>query len=224
MLKRDDLAKQFELVVRQEIKNYQDQFNAILQQLRDVKISIESVHKDSLEKYALLHSFQGIISSAVEEIKKKLDASVKKLSNLESDQSFVNHQNVGIFSEINKAIIRKQEDQSYFQNKIDSIWVEIYKLNANARSTEDIIAENSASLTKRLAKSIEQAKEEIKSAPSEHHILKKELESKLSCAKVDSEGLLREISVLKKENLIFEKKIENLYTLIDRLKKKEEVK
>jgi len=77
MLNRNDLAKQFELVVKQEIKNYQEQFNAILQQLRDLKLNIEQVHKDSLEKHALLHSFQGVIASSVEEIKKKLDASVK---------------------------------------------------------------------------------------------------------------------------------------------------
>lgn len=222
MLKRNDLVKQFELVTKQEIKNYQDQFNAVLQQIRDVKISIEQVQNQHLEKYALLHSAQGELIAEIKEIRKKCDSRADKLSRIESDQSFVNHQNCGIFAEINKAIVRKQEDQSFFHKKIDSIWAEIYKLNANAKSTENVIAENSSSLTKRLAKSIEQTKQEIKSAPSDCDNLKKEMNAKLMSAVVDSAGLLREIAVIKKENIIFEKKIENLYTLIERLKKKQQ--
>lgn len=222
MLKRNDLVKQFELVTKQEIKNYQDQFNAVLQQIRDIKISLDNIQKKYLEKYALLHSAQGEILQQIEAIKQKCDLRSAKLDRIESDQSFVNHQNCGIFAEINKAIIKKQEDQSFFHKKIDSIWTEIYKLNANAKSTENVIAENSSSLTKRLAKSIEQTKEEIKSAPSQYDKLKTEMNAKLMSAVVDSAGLLREIAVIKKENTIFEKKIENLYILIERLKKKQQ--
>jgi len=220
MLKRPDLVKQFELLTQQEIKNYQDQFNAVLQQIRDVKISIEQVQNQHLEKYALLHSAQGELIAEIKEIRKKCDSRADKLSRIESDQSFVNHQNCGIFTQINQAIVRKQEDQSFFHNKIDKIWEEIHKLNDNSKNTNKIIDENASSITKKLSNSIEQAKQEIKSAPSESQLLKKELESKLSCAVVDTKGLLREISVIKKENTIFEKKIENLYTLIERINKK----
>jgi predicted nucleic acid-binding Zn-ribbon protein len=220
MLKRPDLVKQFELLTQQEIKNYRDQFNAVLQQLRDIKTSIDQVQKSYLEKYALLHSAQGELIAEIKEIRKKCDSRADKLSRIESDQSFVNHQNCGIFTQINQAIVRKQEDQSFFHNKIDKIWEEIHKLNDNSKNTNKIIDENASSITKKLSNSIEQAKQEIKSAPSECQQLKKELESKLSCAVVDSEGLLREISVIKKENIIFEKKIENLYTLIERINKK----
>jgi Na+/phosphate symporter len=51
-----------------------------------------------------------------------------------------------------------------------------------------------------------------------------ELESKLersfSGSKIDKEGLLKEIRVYEKSLFIIEKKIENLYTLIDRLNKR----
>jgi predicted nucleic acid-binding Zn-ribbon protein len=220
VLKRNDLVKQFELITKQEIKNYQDQYNAVLQQIRDIKISIDAVQNQHLEKYALLHSAQGDILKQIQEIKQKCDSRADKLSRIESDQSFVNHQNCGIFTQINQAIVRKQEDQSFFHNKIDKIWEEIHKLNDNSKNTNKIIDENSSSITKKLTMSIEQAKQEIKSAPSEYDKLKTEMNAKLMSAVVDSAGLLREISVIKKENIIFEKKIENLYTLIKRINKK----
>jgi hypothetical protein len=49
--------------------------------------------------------------------------------------------------------------------------------------------------------------------------VKKELESKLDIVKLERDSVLKEINILKKESFITEKKIENLYTLIDRLKK-----
>jgi len=56
MLNKNDLAKQFELVVKQEIKNYQDSLNFVLQSIDELKKDIKQLNSDMLENYALIHS------------------------------------------------------------------------------------------------------------------------------------------------------------------------
>ncbi len=58
-------------------------------------------------------------------------------------------------------------------------------------------------------------------APTEASLVRNELEQKIYAHKVDVSGIMKELTVFKKENVVIEKKLENIYTLIERLQKQE---
>jgi len=63
-------------------------------------------------------------------------------------------------------------------------------------------------------------KQDLDESPSPAECVKQELKKDLECHKVDVVGILRELNIYKTENQITQKKIEHIYTLIDRLTKK----
>jgi len=61
-------------------------------------------------------------------------------------------------------------------------------------------------------------REELTPKADPHEPLRKEVQEMLNTMSIDFQGLIREIAILKKTTAYSEKKFENIYTLIDRLK------
>ncbi len=221
MLKKADLAKQFELVIKQEIKNYQDSLNFVLQSINELKESIERVQNENLTKNAEIKNNQNNLSIYVYQLKDSLNLIQSKLDSSLNDQRVVNERNQTQILDLTEAVLKKINVDVNVEAKIKNLWNEIAKLQSTSDLNYSNLNQTADELLKRFANAISKTKLEIMDAPTNASLVKTELEEKISGHKVDVAGIMRELSIYKKENYITEKKIENIYTLIERLKKPE---
>lgn len=221
MLKKSDLSKEFELVVKQEIKNYNDSLNFILQSINSLKKSIEILSDDYLDRYASMQSYQTSLSIKLDKLKEELKTFTETSQRFSNDQiSFNSTVSNDILNLKNEMMVKSHNDKNtHF--KIQNIWKDIEDLKHQIEVTTRVVNENLDDLLRKFRKEIEQSKKDILEAPSETSIVKEQLEEKISCHKIDVAGIMRELNIYKKENFITQKKIENIYTLIDRLSKSE---
>lgn len=221
MLKKSDLAKQFELVVQQEITNYQNSLNFILQEIRDLKESIREVKEQALENHALIHSEH---NKLVREFITFKDSSQRLFDLSESvfrDQRVVNERNALEMRDLAFGLHKKISVDGHFQKELSDVGSMIYRIKGDLEAQMRAAHENIDALYLRVKKDIQKAKEEVLQKPTAVSLLRKELEDKIYSHVVDVEGLLKEIRIIGRNVMVTEKKIENIYTLIDRIKKPE---
>ncbi len=223
MLRKLDIAKQCELLAEQEIQNYKDSLNYVLQTLRDLKESIKDSREESLENYASVHSFQVQLSSEITSVNEVVVSLGKKVESFFSDQRRENKKfqedhlslRESILDLLNKVALNKIEIQ-----RLDTA---ISLLNDKYHASKNDMDSTFRNMEFKLSKSISKTKEEILAIPSDSIKVKQELERKLDCHKVDVNGITQELMIYKHENMITQKKIENIYTLIERLNNPEVV-
>lgn len=218
MLKRDDLAKQFELVVKQEIKNHNDQMlatNISINEMKEILKAQANLYENELAKF---HHRQ-----VIQEI--ELGNSKQAFCELsEKFERFINDMNA--FSEKCKSEIKLSVENSVNAHSKNEASLNI--INSLDQKLEDLtdsvvglsfnFSKEIEDASKSLKKEIEKSKKEILSLPSEAQAVKKELQDQMSIDRVDFTGLIREVNICKKTSMIIEKNIENLYTHIERLK------
>lgn len=219
MLKKNDLARQFELLTKQEIKNYNDSLNFVLQSIRDLNDQIAKLKSDFHESLAVIQSAQGKISTDISKNSEEILCINKKLDRFINDQSCVNERNAREVLDITDALKNKIKSDCYFDNRFREINNLIDSVSRHSIKTRSQLTEVSESFSKRLSNEIVKAMNEIIDRPSEASILMNKVEENIASYRVDVAGIMREISVIKKENIVVEKKLESIYTLIDRLKK-----
>jgi hypothetical protein len=221
MLKRNDLSKQFELVVQQEIKNYQDSLNFVLQSIKELKEEIKQVNDQALENYALLHSEQNDLKIELQNLRDVFMESYKTFHNHINDQYVVNQRNQNQINNLTSEILKKINFDGNFQSKFENLWGEISELKKTTDKNNRVLNDNLDDLLRRFRQGILKAKEEIRQEPSELSLVKTQLEERIVSHSVDVEGIMRELRIYKHDNMVTQKKIENIYTLIERLKKTE---
>ena len=222
MLKKNDLAKQFELVVQQEIKNYQDSLNFVLRSINEIKQSIKDLQSDMLARAAsnnsllvnLNHRLQGVVDTVF-----NLDAITKRNFN---DQCIINERNTKEITDLESSMMFKFRMSDDTQSKLSMFLHQLEILNEKVEKRNEAIDRNLDHLLMRFRKEILRAKQEIMESPSQFDLSLEQLEAKIQSHYVDVAGIMRELTIYKKENSITQKKIENIYTLIARLKKSEE--
>ena len=217
MLKRNDLAKQFELVVQQEIKNYNDSLNGILDSIRNLKIEIKEVSKNNLENYGAIHSAQTNLSIELENIKDFLKILAEKFDRHFNDQTVVNERNALEMRDIKGAFHSKKIIDDNVNSKIKALSDQIYSVEALVEGNHRVTNDNLDDIMRRFRQEILKAKKDILDAPTEAALVRKELEEKIVSHTVDVAGIMRELRLFKHDNMVAEKKIENIYTLIGRL-------
>lgn len=221
MLKRNDLAKQFELVVKQEIVNYNNSLNAILQSIRDLKQEIDDIKEMAIENHASLQALQNEYRISYENFKNDTIVSLNKFGSFSNDQRNINTKVNDKLKELDGLIIgikgihlAHEKDINNLNKDIDNTKELTKKLYHS--SIQYIDHQNSL-----INESIQQTKEFILSKPSDASLVKKELNEKISSHAVDVQGLLKELRFNDHKVMVLEKKIEQIYMLIDRLKKSE---
>ncbi len=107
MLNRNDLAKQFELVVKQEIKNYQDSLNFVLQSIRELKESVYNVNQEQLENYAALHSSYIGLQSDVSSLKDHFFSLGLRFEKAQRDQRVENDSYDKSISALEEDLVKK---------------------------------------------------------------------------------------------------------------------
>jgi len=222
MLNRNDLAKQFELVVKQEIKNYQDSLNFVLQSIDELKKDLVHLNSDMLANYALIHSQHNDLAIQIQ---------VERMLHIELRQhvsSFINDsqdfkekitKELGLLWDSSLINSRKNE---YNENKMKCIREEFEKKEKEFISHSFMVRNACDDMQNKLKKELCNFKDEILSRPSEALQLQSHFEEKINTHRIDVAGIMKELLVMKKENMITEKKLEHVYTLIDRLQKKAE--
>jgi len=218
MLRKKDLVKQFELVVKQEIIDHNKSIEASnlavnkhREYVEEELIKFKNNHRLLVNEYALVSggfndllnenkSFRDSMAkldSKCYEVHEKTNKEVKALDNLANAIH-------GKYMLLDKSTSDLRLYLSSLEKKIEDI---AKKLEVESENTKN-----------KIEKSIKNLKNEILSIPSKSEEVKDEFIKELSMYKVDNKGLLKEIKVLKKTVFVNEKKIEDLYTLIDRMK------
>lgn len=219
MLNRNDLAKQFELVVKQEIKNYQDSLNSVLSSIRELKQAIEDARHDFLETHAALHSHQGELERNLDDVRFKLENLSRIQGGHANNQHLINENHGNQIRDLMEFINSRGSNETWNKAKFSDIDAQIAQLKNKHDLFHQLIGDQADYLLAKCHSSIEKAKQDIKDLPSDAALMKAEIREEIDTYKVDVFGLLRELRMLRQASMVQEKKIENLYTLIDRIKK-----
>lgn len=211
-----------EIRVAQELKNNRDfiyQTNQSIQDLNN-KINdlaqknatsiakVQSEHKElliSLENLSdeVLKSYH-MISNRVKSIEDLFEATLEAFQELKEDVSdkYLTKEQFRqtMVPEIER--LRRHEDSTLFEQ--NAVRKEIDKV-------QDTVARIIASDFKKF-------KNDLEFQSSKEEPLKRDIKEKMDIFRVNFDGLLKEIHILKKKSAYDQKKFEQIYTLIDRLK------
>lgn len=220
MLNRNDLAKQFEQVVQQEIKNHNDSILATNISLQEFRQELAKQSEKIERNQASSLSTQKLLAIRIENLEDGLKAVCEKL---DRDFKFL----WSVQEKYSLKVEKVSMDLENLETSLLAVNDELEQITDQMHIFEDLFVSLQKSMSfelneyqRKLIKELKNLKEELLAAPSEFDALSKKLEEKINIHKVDNEGLIRELQVIKKDAFIKEKKIENIYTLIERLSKR----
>ncbi len=218
MIKRDDLVKQFDIIVRQEIINHNQAIYDSNQSINDIRNEVRKIHSESkvvhaslgstitklnsnlLELTSSLSKFTQAFSSCVNDLKaESSDLDIRLIEACKNDENLVS---------IYESLIQRNGD-------LDS---RLAQLDKKLEDFTFFVRMSLYDLKLDLLKEVDKKIQDIVNRPSEALAVKDQLDEKIKIAMVDFEGLMREIRVQKKECFILEKKIENIYMLLGKTK------
>ena len=219
MIKRNAFSRDCELAAQQEIKNYRDSLNGILQSLRDLREEITSIKNDSYKNYGIVHSQVSELKSHIQTISSSNKNDKELFVRFVNDSESIRK---GMDKSIKDAVSIQIENSvrcEFNKTQIDDLKEALSSLSNKIKEYASSFESSQESMKYKIDKDLNRMKEEILSAPSELESVKKELQHTLDIQKIDAEGIMRELVIWKRENHITQKKLENIYTLIERLQK-----
>lgn len=220
MLTKKDLAKEFDLVVKQEIKNYQDSLNGVLQSIRELQ-DWAAVNQSSIGQCkSALYSFQTEVKSVLDEMKKSHSDLQSEVIRESHDQEAIDNQMMNLLEEGDASIKQFNMISTVTQKLVLGLSERIGDQLLETAEIKRSVQDASDALEAKFKKGLCAMKEEILSTPTKEQLLRKDLEERLKINSVDVEGLLKELRILNHSVLVNEKKIENIYTLIERMQKR----
>jgi len=218
MIKKDDLVKKFELLTKQEIKNYNDSLLVTNTSLGDLDRRI-SVLRDSFgAKIEILQSELGKRDtriSALEDHIKKLESEFDRYVN---DKQKLYERDAIYREEYREALEKLFDMYSKMNIKTNNIFDEIGSSSSKLSKQNEQALTETLTFKIRLANHIKEVKELFHAMPPVESIVEEKICEKLSVVEIDKKGIQREIDIAKKRCFIIEKEIENIYTRIERLK------
>lgn len=206
-----------DLRVAQEIKNHQDWMYQTGQYIRGLKEGLAALGVMNEMNAAKLHSDHKSIliefENLQEEVSNKLNTFFHRIGNLEARCSQLQLELGDKLYEFSQTYTTKEENVKCHAFQ----WSQFKELDQKIKSKNNFFETEFSSLRSQLKDQIECVRKEI---PSVHEFkpLKKEMEDTFQSFKVDFAGIVKEIALIKKDVAYAEKKFENIYTLIKRLK------
>lgn len=207
---RGELVKKFESVVKQEMADHQKVISSYHQEMQTLRDSI----KYALEQCETLyrHSERELKekTEALQNIINELSIKIKTNSIAISDHK---QTLISLFQSINEFV-----DLSVKKSDFNDFKKEIDQYLKDKKSEQDRQYENQHHFVKQslsfLEDELKKIREEIKKSIKE---VNNNTDHKFSLTVMDKDVILKEIRLYKKDIFIIEKKIENLYTLIERI-------
>ncbi len=220
MINRIDLTKKFELLSLQEMKNHNDSIlatNVSINRLQSLIDNLSEKLDMQLSKVDGAYIYQ---SRLIDDLNDKFDIHKNRNQSMLND-FFVRLKDLEESlkkndSELSNSFTKHEIHKDRLKG-LESKFIDSSKIISKALSDLQC---NITSVSVRARTDLEHAKSDILSMPSEAEKAKAELREEIAILKVDREGILKEIQVYKKETFVMQKKIENLYTLIERLEER----
>ena len=219
-LKRDDLAKQFEDVVKQEVKTHNDEVLAMNVAMNALREKVDAFPDKLQEVLAKINVSLKNIELDIEKLEvshddSKLDAQVleRSVKNLQQDVTRYADEDLKRYN----AQLHVNASHEGRINGLEGAWD---RISANHEALRGNIYAHFKSLENLLYGKIESSKSDILSMPSEAQAVKADLTKTLDMQRIDFAGVMEELKAVKKQAFVQEKKIEQIYVLLDRLDKK----
>lgn len=218
MFKKLDLQQKFELTVKQEIKNYNDSLNYILQSIRELNEKLDKQKSELTSKTSDLHQEIKNIESKTVNLKIHDECLEKKLCDFKYHSENLNKIYMDSVKSTYIFIQNSISEMENCKSKVFEFWNDIKKVKEDIEELKKYFNQCLGDMKHKVDCCLKSFKEEIYNKPSDMLEIKKHLEEKINTNKIDSDGIFKEMKVLKKENYINKKKIENIYTIIERLR------
>lgn len=204
--------------VAQEIKNHNDFIYNTGQEIDKLKGNIVSlaiqhdkvVAEAGCHRRELLIEFENIKESLVETVHQMK----QRLGDVESKMSYV----LEVVSEMKDDLNKHSIIQNESIDLINSMDISLSSLQGEHATQKDYFSYAVSLLKNQVEEKIKEVKEELTPKPPEVDPIKQQLDERFKVWKVDFDGLVREIAILKRAVAYDQKKFENVYTLIERLK------
>lgn len=218
MIKKDELVKKFELLTKQEIKNYNDSLLCTNTSLGDLDRRI-SVLRDSFgSKIEALQSELGKRDSRISALEFHIKELESKFDRYVNDKQKLYERDAIYREEYREALEKLFGMYTQLNIKTNNIFDEINSSTFKLHKQNDQALTETLTFKIKLANHIKEVKELLNAMPPIESIIEEKICEKLSVVEVDKNGIQREIEVAKKRCFIIEKQIENIYTRIERLK------
>lgn len=220
MLNRHDMVKQFELVVKQEIKNHQETvlatslaINALNKRLDDLEVIVTGLQAKTTSELAFIRSvFRDMDKDFL-----SFQSKVKQDANDSRDQKNLDEERI---REMEKEASDCSKRSEEINGKIAVLLILDKDKNSDIKRLGSEISSEIDRLKLKFFEELRKTKQEILDLPSEAQRVKEELKAEIAIDKVDFSGVIRELEVYKKSVFVIEKNIENIYTQIERLQQK----
>lgn len=218
--KKEEYAKRFEELTKQEIKNYNDSLLNTHKSLEEFRGKL----KDSVDLYA---NQVAKLSSKIN----KVEAENRVLKTITESLDKRIERQIHDLNELEKKTILSAMERELFEKWVRSEFGLQYNANNNLKEkvSESIFmtekrAEENCSKVEHFYRSSQadniKLKEEILSLPSEAKQVKEELIAKADISAIDNEGILKELSTIKKKSAIQESLNEYFHLQLGRVKEK----
>jgi len=218
MIIKDSYAKKFELALQQEIQNHQDS-------ILNMNIAINAANAKIVELNELANKRMNKLESQILEkdmMIKRLEESLKSLSKL--SDSYMNDTErfkSGIKEEVRCFVdksISAQSKAMIVENLIQNLSDNVSKVEKGIVSLGLVSSQEIKDAEFRFLEKLHEMKKSILEIPSEAKFVKEEIEKRLDIDRVDFDGLMREVDMVKKIAFIADKHIEKLFNEIEKLK------
>ena len=187
--------------------------------LNDHKAFVDEELKKQKNNHRLLVNEYGLVSQKFNSVSLTSSNLKERIQKSEIEVSkIIDRKNVELET-VNKSV----ESVHRYRAKVDKTIKDLeIKLTSIKKDIKNILKEQELEkeqIKNKIEKSSKKLKDEILSLPSEIEAVKIKFMDELSMHKIDNEGLMKEIKVLKKTIFINEKKVEYLITMIERVLK-----
>lgn len=203
--------------VAQELKNHQEFVYQTNQSLQNLSTSIVSlsllIEKNRSQLFSEKKSLEIGFENLKKEVLDRLDQFLKRMGDLESKFIEVQEKLADDQEEFSKDYMTKE---SYFQAFYPALQ-KLQEIDNKVEKKNSYIESEISRINGLFENKVENVRKEIPSV-EEFKPLRKEMKELFQNFKIDFKGLIQEIAVLKKTSAYDQKKFENIYTLIDRLK------
>lgn len=216
MLTRRDLIDEFQDIVKQEIKNHNDSILA-------TNIAINRLEKMILDLIAEVDArFVKLKNDGNNKSEQTLYKSKEMIECIDRVQKKVSEVNPVLksFSAMVTNDISKKIDKEEFWKEIEHLKLlfdrRVESINGQLEKERSLSVEESKVIRRQIDKTACYLYDFSNRVDTELKEIKESFEKKIELMRIEKEGFLREITVLKKQNFVFEKTIEDLYSQINK--------
>ncbi len=207
-----------DLRVAQELKNNQDFIYQTNQALQGLSQSIIALSLQNEKLHAQFESDKKSMHIILENFMSDMDERHAMFSKHMSDKE---QRMVLILSKVQgqldafrtQMVCAKDVDE-----KFETVAGLIKSFEASLQKLTGFTTNSISMLHGNISSEISQVRKDLTPDPDAIHPLKAQVEDLLNSMRVDFQGLIRELALIKKDVAYGEKKFENIYTLIERLK------